>query len=122
MLEHEANLKRNLKRLMEVNDLNQSDLSKETGIVQQTISRALHAGRIRRDKVEVLAKYFKVTPELLFSDDLLSDSGDDIKNMGSLTQKKEGQTIDLILSNPSGVLNFSIERLSDGNYKVTITT
>lgn len=52
-----------LRFLMESNDLSQSQLARETGIPQSTISNVLRgARRLTRDQVETFAKYFHVGP------------------------------------------------------------
>jgi len=52
-----------LRFLMESNDLTQSQLARETGIPQSTISNVLRdARRLTRDQIETFAKYFHVGP------------------------------------------------------------
>lgn len=52
-----------LRLLMESNDLTQSQLARETGIPQSTISNVLRGvRRLTRDQIEAFAKYFHVGP------------------------------------------------------------
>lgn len=52
-----------LRFLMESNDLSQSQLARETGIPQSTISNVLRdARRLTRDQIETFAGYFQVGP------------------------------------------------------------
>lgn len=122
MLVHEDYLRRNLKFLMNRNHLTQNDLAKGSGVTQQTISNVLKSGRIRIDKLEPLAEYFKIPADKFYSSDIseLINLGSDSENV--IQQEiHEKQTLEFILPTTSDAIQLKIERMIDGKLKVSIT-
>lgn len=119
MTDYEENLSKNLDHLLHQKRLSQNELSEKTGVAQQTISKALKTGRIRQDKLKILADFFEVPFELFFTSELLINLGGQSK---MFVEKKEGQTVNFTLSNPNDVVQLTIERKKDGTFNVSIST